>query len=118
MVVNRITTMGGRAGGGARSGGGGAKVDTRVSLASLPDKLSRKETSEYRKLIDRYVVYPLTLNSEFAGSYFHEYRIGESIKDFAKSKELVKYTKDVLAANFKGKYNATYLPQQVDKLFK
>ena len=24
MVVNRITTMGGRAGGGARSGGGGA----------------------------------------------------------------------------------------------
>ena len=26
MVVNRITTMGGRAGGGARSGGGGSSV--------------------------------------------------------------------------------------------
>ena len=32
MVVNRITTMGGRAGGGARSGGGGAG---RVSSAQL-----------------------------------------------------------------------------------
>ena len=43
MVVNRITTMGGRAGGGARSGGGG-RTEAGVSAKAWAKSLA--ETSE------------------------------------------------------------------------
>lgn len=43
MVVNRITTMGGRAGGGARSGGGGAgRVSPQVASAQKAFEAARQ----------------------------------------------------------------------------
>ena len=114
MVVNRITTMGGRAGGGARSGGGGG---ARISLASLPDTIGKKETQEYRKLLHDYVHYPLSLNQEMATWYFQKYGLGESIQRLAKSKQLVQETKDLFKANFKG-YTGEALTEMVDKLYR
>ena len=50
MVVNRITTMGGRAGGGARSGGGGSRGLTTYDQKNLASMTwDSKSGAEYMK---------------------------------------------------------------------
>ena len=84
MVVNRITTMGGRAGGGARSGGGGGARSSEASMTAesyvakatkvLVDNMSKKGLSTYNRLVKlgydkaiaaTVVASPLTNNMSF-----------------------------------------------------
>ena len=57
---------------------------------AAPKKRTSKEDKEAIDLLYRYVVYPLSLNSEMYYTYYYEYKLYDSVKSLVKNQEIKK----------------------------
>ncbi len=57
---------------------------------AAPKKRTSKDDKEAIDLLYRYVVYPLSLNSEMYYTYYYEYKLYDSVKSLVKNQEIKK----------------------------